>query len=120
MEPLNEDKSCYLSLTQREVLLRLLTNPAIEQTLFFDRGDTIHNIVSNKLCTVVSRTEPKDFVDFFMILKKFPSFKIEDIYKTAQFKDAIFDDPPTAAFQLEGGLIFLKENRHYSSYAKRV
>jgi hypothetical protein len=72
--------------------------------------DTIHNIVSNKLCTVVSRTEPKDFVDFFMILKKFPSFKIEDIYKTAQLKDAIFDDPPTAAFQLEGGLTFLKEN----------
>ena len=72
--------------------------------------DTISNIVSNKFCTVVSRTEPKDYIDFYMILKSFPTIKIEDIYRKSRLKDAIFDDPPTAAFQLETGIAFIKEN----------
>jgi predicted nucleotidyltransferase component of viral defense system len=73
--------------------------------------DTIQSIVSNKLCACVSRTEPKDFLDLYMILKHFSDVQIEMVYSEARVKDAIFDDPPTAAFQLEQGLTFLQENR---------
>jgi predicted nucleotidyltransferase component of viral defense system len=72
--------------------------------------DTISNILSNKFCTVVSRTEPKDYIDFYMILKSFPSIKIEDVYQQSRQKDAVFDDPPTAAFQTETGVAFIKNN----------
>jgi predicted nucleotidyltransferase component of viral defense system len=72
--------------------------------------DTLNNIVSNKLCTLVSRTEPKDYIDFYMILKSYPTIEINDVYQKSRLKDAIFDDPPTAAFQLETGITFLKEN----------
>ena len=72
--------------------------------------DTINNIVSNKFCTVVSRTEPKDYIDLFMILKSFSAIEFNDIYQASRLKEAIFDDPPTAAFQLETGMAFIKEN----------
>jgi len=72
--------------------------------------DTINNIVSNKLCAVVSRTEPKDYIDLFMILKSFSNIEISDVYRMSRLKDAIFDDPPTAAYQLETGIAFIKEN----------
>jgi hypothetical protein len=58
----------------------------------------------------VSRTEPKDFVDLYLILQIFPEYDWEDLYQKSRLKDAIFDDPPTAAFQLEAGVGFLKEN----------
>ena len=81
----------------------------------FDTGhyllvDTINNIVSNKFCAVVSRTEPKDYIDLFMILKSFSATEIKRIYQASRLKDAIFDDPPTAAYQLETGIAFIKEN----------
>lgn len=72
--------------------------------------DTISNITSNKFCTLVGRTEPKDYVDFYMIRKSFPKTEINEIYQKSRLKDAIFDDPPTAAFQLETGIAFIKEN----------
>jgi hypothetical protein len=72
--------------------------------------DTLSNIVSNKFTAVVSRTEPKDFVDLYLILQFFPEYDWEDLYQKSRLKDAIFDDPPTAAFQLEAGVGFLKEN----------
>ena len=196
MENIKEDKTCYASQEQREVLINLVTNPAIEEKFFltggtalsvfylyhrvsndldlftvqsidlgeidfwiktrwpkdstkirmspqflsllikdvkvdfvidplsinehrtkfmFENGhyvsvDTITNIVSNKFCAVISRVEPKDFVDFYMLIKTFPGFRIEDIYKLSKLKDAVFDDPPTVAFQLETGVEFIKEN----------
>ena len=72
--------------------------------------DTIKNIVSNKLCTIVSRVEPKDFIDFYFIYKFLNITSIENIYNDALQKDAIFDDPPTAAYQIEEGIQFLKSN----------
>lgn len=72
--------------------------------------DTIDNIVSNKFCAMVSRTEPKDFIDFYFINKVFNEIKMDDVYNTARLKDAIFDDPPTVGFQLEEGLSFLNKN----------
>jgi hypothetical protein len=72
--------------------------------------DNIDNIASNKLSCMVSRTEPKDFIDTYFLFKNYPDLKIEDVYKNAKSKDAIFDDPPTAAFQLEEGISFIKEN----------
>jgi predicted nucleotidyltransferase component of viral defense system len=73
------------------------------------RIDTIPSIVSNKLCTCVSRSEPKDYVDLYAIFKKMPEIKFDKIYAMAKEKDAIFDDPPTVAFQLEEGIAFIKE-----------
>jgi predicted nucleotidyltransferase component of viral defense system len=72
--------------------------------------DTLYNIASNKFTAVVSRTEPKDFVDLYLILQIFPEYDLEDLYQKSRLKDAIFDDPPTAAFQLETGIAFLREN----------
>ena len=72
--------------------------------------DSIENIVSNKLCTIVSRTEPKDFIDFYFLLKLIPGLSCDRIYKDAQQKDAIFDDAPTAAYQIEENFKFIKNN----------
>lgn len=72
--------------------------------------DTIRNIITNKFCALVSRTEPKDFIDFYVALKTFSHFELQEIYRIAKSKDAIFDDPPTAAFQLESGIAFFREN----------
>ena len=43
-------------------------------------------------------------------MKKFPASTLHEIYLNAQAKDALFDDPATAAFQLEEGLHFIKNN----------
>jgi hypothetical protein len=73
------------------------------------RVDNLRNIVSNKLGAIVSRQEPKDFVDFYFLNKRDPNLDLEATYQDAKRKDAIFDDPPTAAFQLEEGLALIRE-----------
>jgi len=109
----------FLSLLIKDVkvdfVIDILSTDEERERYIFENGhyllvDTISNIVSNKFCTVVSRTEPKDYIDFYMILKSFPTIGINDIYQKSRLKDAIFDDPPTAAFQLETGIAFIKEN----------
>ena len=72
--------------------------------------DVIDNIVSNKLNTLVSRTEPKDYIDFYCIMKMYPQYSNQNVYQAAKKKDAIFEDPATAAYQIEDGFGFLKEN----------
>lgn len=72
--------------------------------------DTLTNIASNKFCTLVSRTEPKDYVDFFFIAKMLSGFDRDSTYEAAASKDAVFDDPPTVGFQIESGIDFLKRN----------
>lgn len=72
--------------------------------------DTLMNILSNKFCTIISRTEPKDFIDFYMAFKKFPDISLKKVYNCTKLKDAIFDDTPTVAYQLETNLNFIKEN----------
>jgi hypothetical protein len=113
-----KQSSNFLSCLIRETKVDLVIDPlSIEEerpSVGFENAhrlhvDTIQSIVSNKLCACVSRTEPKDFVDLYVILKKFPEMRIETVYAGAQAKDAIFDDPPTAAFQLEEGLAFIQE-----------
>lgn len=71
--------------------------------------DNLRNIVSNKLGAMVSRQEPKDFVDFYFIAKRDPGLDWNRVRQDARRKDAIFDDPPTAAFQLEEGLALIRE-----------
>lgn len=66
--------------------------------------DTIENITSNKLTTLSSRTEPKDFIDFYCIRRRYPEVDIAEIYRNAAGKDAQFDDPATAAYQIELGI----------------
>lgn len=72
--------------------------------------DTIENIASNKFCTLASRTEPKDFIDFYLLLKKMPELTLENLYLAAKAKDAIFDDYPTVAYQVETGFKFTQQN----------
>lgn len=81
--------------------------------------DNIDNIASNKLSCIVSRTEPKNFIDTYFLFKSYPDLKIEEVYKNAKSKDAIFDDPPTAAFQLEEGISFIKVNPSIMPELKR-
>ncbi|HPW17457.1 MAG TPA: nucleotidyl transferase AbiEii/AbiGii toxin family protein [Candidatus Aminicenantes bacterium] len=71
--------------------------------------DNLRNIVSNKLGAMVSRQEPKDFADFYFIAELDPGLDRERVWRDARRKDAIFDDPPTAAFQLEEGLALIRE-----------
>jgi len=80
---------------------------SINKFLFID---TIRNIFSNKFCTIVSRIEPKDFVDFYYLNKKLKIDSLSTLYEDAQRKDAIFDDPPTVAYQIEQGISFLQKN----------
>jgi predicted nucleotidyltransferase component of viral defense system len=72
--------------------------------------DVMDNIVSNKLNTIVSRTEPKDYIDFYYIMKRYPQYSNQKVYQAAKKKDAIFEDPATVAYQIEEGIGFLNEN----------
>lgn len=109
----------FLSLLVSEVRVDFVVDPLSideeRERFIFETGkslliDTLRNIASNKFCVVVSRMEPKDFVDFYTIVKTFPNIEVEDIYRQSRLKDAIFDDPPTAAYQLEVGCAFIREN----------
>jgi len=110
--------------TKVEFVIDPLSNKERRQKMEFENDhsltiDNISNIFTNKLCTIVSRSEPKDFVDFFFLAKDYPAFKIDDLYRQARLKDAIFDDPPTAAFQLEEGLKLIQENPSVLPEVKR-
>ncbi len=82
---------------------------------FFDEStflliDSVRNIVANKFCTIASRVEPKDFIDFYFIVKKLKIESLAELYDDARKKDAIFDDPPTVAYQIEQGVHFIQKN----------
>ncbi|MFO7981039.1 MAG: nucleotidyl transferase AbiEii/AbiGii toxin family protein [Candidatus Aminicenantes bacterium] len=101
--------------TKVDFVIDALSNKKNRERVEFENDqsiliDNIDNIASNKLSCIVSRTEPKDFIDTYFLFKNYSDLKIEDVYKNAKSKDAIFDDPPTAAFQLEEGISFIKEN----------
>lgn len=76
----------------------------------FVQIDTIQNIFTNKFCTIASRIEPKDFTDFYFLNRHLEVKSLKEIYQGAQSKDAIFDDPPTVAYQIEQGIQFLQKN----------
>jgi hypothetical protein len=107
--------SFLINETKVEFVRDPLSNNESRAAMEFDNGrhllvDNLRNIFSNKLCAMVSRQEPKDFVDFYFLTKRFPGLDLEEGYQEARRKDAIFDDPPTAAFQLEEGLALIREN----------
>ena len=72
--------------------------------------DFLDNILSNKFCTLASRTEPKDFIDFYYLYHALSDSSFTQIYSSALKKDAIFEDPPTVAFQIEQGVSFFENN----------
>lgn len=107
--------SCVVLETKVDLVFDRLSTDEKRTSKVFENGhqlqiDTIQGIVSNKLCTCVSRTEPKDYIDLYTIFKKMPEIRFDTVYALAKEKDAVFDDPPTAAFQLEQGVSFIKEN----------
>ncbi len=72
--------------------------------------DCIENIASNKLCAIVSRIEIRDLVDFYFIMKNF-NLDFDEIYNVCIKKDALFDDPPSVAFEIEQRLDLLEKLR---------
>jgi hypothetical protein len=67
--------------------------------------DTLDNIASNKLSALASRTEPKDLVDLYfighLIWQEAKKNQFENCYDLAKRKEALLDDPPTVAYQIE-------------------
>lgn len=109
----------FLALLIRGVKVDLVVDPLSSrghrETYRFEKGhgiaiDPVESIASNKFCAVVSRTEPKDFVDLYLCCRTHPDLHFDFLLAMARGKDAIFDDPPTAAYQLELGLAFVEDN----------
>jgi len=81
---------------------RPLVNLEVGKDIFVD---TLANIASNKLSAMASRSEAKDLIDFYFIGdivwkgRKKDSFL--DCYDMAKKKEALFDDPPMVAYQIE-------------------
>jgi len=50
------------------------------------RIDSLENIASNKILAVFGRTEPKDFIDLYFILKS-KKFTFEELFERAKKKD---------------------------------
>lgn len=114
-----KDSQTFLSILLHDVKVDFVIDPqsSLEtrptyqlEANSYIRIDSISNILSNKLTTLVSRTEPKDFVDFYYLSRSFQVNQLESIYQNASKKDTIFDDSPTVAYQIEQGLSFLLNN----------
>jgi len=106
--------SFLIAETKVEFVIDPLSNTDYRDTAEFENRrrlqvDNLKNIISNKLGAIVSRQEPKDFVDFYFLVEQYPDLDLDATYQDAKRKDAIFDDPPTAAFQLEEGLSLIRE-----------
>jgi hypothetical protein len=71
--------------------------------------DTIENIASNKLTAMVSRTELKDFIDFYFINRSFPAIELNSLLREAQSKERMFEDLSSAAFQIEAATSSLRK-----------
>jgi len=67
--------------------------------------DTLANMASNKLTALASRSEAKDLIDFYFIGRLVWTDSREKsflgCYDSARRKEALFDDPATAAYQIE-------------------
>jgi hypothetical protein len=63
--------------------------------------DNLRNIVSNKLTTLVSRTETKDFIDFYFLMKSGYGFDLNSVYSDAEGKDGLFEDFSSIAYMIE-------------------
>ncbi|RPI17008.1 MAG: hypothetical protein EHM58_10850 [Ignavibacteriae bacterium] len=110
----------YLSLiiddTKVDFVIDYVSNKNKREKYYFNeesfiRIDNMENISSNKLCVLVSRTEVKDYIDFFHICKNYDNDKLKIIYEEALKKDAVFEDSPTVAYQIEEGLKYVVNNQ---------
>jgi hypothetical protein len=50
------------------------------------------------------------FVDFYFLLKEVPELNFETVFELAKKREALLDDPPTAAYQLEEGAHFMRNH----------
>ena len=98
-----------------EFVVDVLAEPGIRRKHVFENGrslwvDTMGNIESNKLCALASRTEPKDFVDYYYLCRDFSMEKLEDVYERGKRKEALLDDPATVAYQIEETVSLIRAN----------
>ena len=92
-----------------------LSQPGARDRARLDEGayvavDSIANIASNKLTTLIARTELKDFLDFYFISRAFPDLDRERTFKEARAKERMFEDPASAAYQVEIGASSLRRH----------
>lgn len=67
----------------------------------------------------MSRTEPKDFVDLYFLMKDVPQLSFEYLFEVARKREALLDDPPTAAYQLEDSIRFVRDHTQLLPRLKR-
>jgi len=93
-----------------------LTSHGKRSSVLLSLGGTIYidlldEIASNKLCAIVSRFEVKDLIDLYFITKDiWKNSKDESFincYRNARKKEALFDDPAMAAYQVENLLVYV-------------
>lgn len=102
--------SYLISGTKIDIVFDPLSTTEVRQLKKIEAGDkvlvdTLGNIASNKLAAAVSRSEPKDLVDLYFISQQVWSENQEKgflgCYEMARRKEALLDDPATAAYQIE-------------------
>lgn len=116
----------FLSLLINEMKVEFVIDSLSERTqrsraLINNRSiaiDSLSNIGVNKFCTIVSRIEPKDYIDFYFLFEGLSETKFENLYQEARKREALFDDPPTAAYQIEEGVRFIREHPQLLSQFK--
>ena len=108
--------SAVIEGTKVDLAVDPLSLPLDRDRYLFENGrsiciDKLFNIASNKLCAMAGRLEPKDYLDFFFLQQSGWKFDLDEIYRAARSKDALFDDPPTAAFQIEEAVKTIKDKQ---------
>jgi len=107
----------FVSILVRGIKIDLVVDPLAEpgnrQRVGLEEGssiavDLLENIASNKLAALVGRTELKDYLDHYVIARTYPDLGLDDIFRRARAKEAMFDDPAAAAFQVELAIERLK------------
>ncbi|MBM3310977.1 MAG: nucleotidyl transferase AbiEii/AbiGii toxin family protein [Candidatus Aminicenantes bacterium] len=89
-----------------DLVIDPLAEPGIRERAVLEEGpsiavDVLENIASNKLAALVGRTELRDYLDHYFITRTYPDLRREDLFRRARKKEALFDDPASAAFQVE-------------------
>jgi len=81
--------------------------------------DNLHNIATNKLTTLLSRSDPKDFIDFHYLIA-LGEFNYKKILQGAIKKDGSFDDTANAAYYIESNMKLVKRRTDWPEMLLQV
>lgn len=74
--------------------------------------DSFRNILANKLTTLLSRGEPKDFIDFHAGWNT-GEFTFDELFGDARLKEGRFDDPADAAYHIEQNIQLARSRKDW-------